>query len=243
MIGVDLYKSIIFRLYSLLFYQKKSKAIFYHDIHSDERYTEMSTSIKLFINHINIIRERGYDIVSNISKPNKQVEISFDDGFFGIYQNRDLIRYLDIPVQLFVVSSYIGKDNYINQQQLLKLNSLSQVTISSHTNNHVDLTTVSKKRVKDELQMSKKILEEILNQKIDNVCFPYGRFNYQIIEIAKNVGYTNIYSSLPGFYFDSHILGVTNRSLVQHASKQDFYSILKGGDHILSRWYKRKHFR
>ena len=156
MIGADLYKTFVIRLYSLLFYQKKSKAIFYHDLHSDERYTDMSTSTELFTSHINIIRNKGYEIVSNITRPNCQVEISFDDGFFGLYDNRDLIRRLDIPIQLFVISSYIGKENYINQQQLLELNSLPQVTISSHTDSHVDLTTISNKRVKDEKKAAEK---------------------------------------------------------------------------------------
>ena len=64
--------------------------------------------------HINIIRENGYEIVSEITKPIGQIEICFDDAFLGLYENIELIKELNTPIHLFVVSSYLEKENYIN---------------------------------------------------------------------------------------------------------------------------------
>ena len=63
---------------SLFYFKKRSKVIFYHDIHSDKKYTEMSTPIEVFKNHIQIILENGYEIVAEITKPIGQIEICFD---------------------------------------------------------------------------------------------------------------------------------------------------------------------
>ena len=58
----------IIRLSSLFYVSKKSKVIFYHDIHAGKQYTAMSTPIELFIKHIQIIRENDYEIVSEIKE-------------------------------------------------------------------------------------------------------------------------------------------------------------------------------
>jgi peptidoglycan/xylan/chitin deacetylase (PgdA/CDA1 family) len=198
----------------------------------------MSTSIELFKKHINIIRERGYEIVNVISKPFGQIEICFDDAFLGLYDNIELIKELDIPIHLFVVSSYLEKENHINKEQLLLLNSLTQIKISSHTQTHQVLNIASESLLKNELENSKNILEGLLSNSIDTICYPEGKFNNRVVEFAKGVGYNRQYSSLPGFYFNDFLPNVKRRSLVQFAGKKEFKAILKGGDHVLAFWYK-----
>ena len=64
----------------------------------------MSTSADLLKEHIKIIRESGYEIVSEITKPNGQIEISFDDGFLGLFDNIHIINEFKIPIKLFYCS-------------------------------------------------------------------------------------------------------------------------------------------
>jgi len=232
----------LIRLASLFYFKERSKAIFYHDIHAEKKYTNMSTSIKLFKEHIQIIRNSGYEIVSKINKPTGQIEISFDDGFLGVYMNKNVIKELDIPLQLFIITSNLDTPNYINKSQLLELNSFSQITISSHTHKHSILNRISKSEIEFELKTSKKIIEKILGKKINSLCFPEGKFNNKVIEIARKMGYSNLYTSIPGFYVNQFSAGVIKRSLVQFASKGEFNAIVKGGDHVLSKWYQLKHY-
>jgi len=203
----------------------------------------MSTPVELFKKHINIIRESGYEIVSEITKPLGQIEICFDDAFLGFYDNIGLIKELNIPIHLFVVLSYLEKENHINKEQLLLLNKLSQIKISSHTQTHLDLNIASESLLKNELENSKDILEGLLNNKIDSICYPEGKFNSRVVELAEGVGYNRQYSSLPGFYFNDFLPSVKRRSLVQFAGEKEFKSILKGGDHILAFYYKFQHYK
>ena len=212
----------IIRFASLFYTSKKSKVIFYHDIHSDKQYTVMSTPVDLFVKHIQIIRDSGYEIVSEITENYKQIEICFDDGFLGIYDNIELIKKLNIPIHLFVISSFLDKENHINKEQLIVLNNLSQITISSHTHTHQVLNLISEMRMIKEFE---------------------GKFSKKVIELANRLAYKKQYSSIPGFYHVKDYSTVIHRSLVQFASEKEFKAILKGGDHILSFWYKMKHFR
>ena len=233
----------LIRVFSFFYFSKKSKVIYYHDIDSDKKYTDMSTSIELFKKHINIIRENGYEIVNKITKPLGQIEICFDDAFLGLFVNIELIKELDIPIHLFVVSSYLEKKNYLNKEQLLLFNNLTQIKISSHTQTHQVLNIASESLLKNELENSKNLLESLLNNSVDTICYPEGKFNNRVVELAEAVGYTRQYSSLPGFYFNDFLPNVKRRSLVQFAGEKEFKAILIGGDHALAFWYKFKHYK
>ena len=229
-------------LSSLFRNSNRSKVIYYHDIHDSIKYTDMSTSIFLFRKHIKIIRESGYEIVSEITKENGQIEICFDDAFLGLYENIEFLFKYNIPIHLFVITSYLGRENYINEKQLLEISKLDLIKISSHTHTHKVLNQITENELTIELQKSKEILESLLDVKVDSICYPEGKFNDSAIEIAKSVGYQNQYSSLPGFFSCKFKDNVIRRSLVQFALTEEFKAILKGGDHILSFWYKLKHF-
>jgi len=233
----------IIRVFSFFYFSKKSKVIYYHDIDSDKKYTDMSTPVELFKKHINIIRENGYVIVNEITKPLDQIEICFDDAFLGLYDNIELIKELNIPIHLFVVSSYLEKENHINKEQLLLLNNLKLIKISSHTQTHQVLNLAAEYLLKNELENSKNLLESLLNKSVDMICFPEGKFNDAVVELAEGVGYKRQYSSLPGFYFNDFLPSVKRRSLVQFAGVKEFKAILKGGDHALAFWYKFKHYK
>ncbi len=239
----SLFRIAIVRIASLFYISKKSKVIFYHDIHSDKKYTDMSTPIELFKKHIKIIRENGYEIVNEITNSHRQIEICFDDAFLGLYDNIELINEQNISINLFVISSFLEKENHINTEQLIELNKLKQITISSHTKSHKILNCISENETTHELQDSKSELELVISQEISSLCFPEGKFNRYVITNAIKLGYTKPYSSLPGFYIDEFLPNVKRRSLVQFAGEEEFKAILKGGDHILAFWYKFKHFK
>ena len=234
-------KNTIVRFCSLFNYKIKSKVIYYHDIHSHKKYTQMSTSINLFKIHLQVIKLLKFDIVKNISSDVGQLKIYFDDGFLGVYENFNFFLENKIPIEISITTSLIGKENYLNEQQILRLYQSGIVTFSSHSHNHLKLTNISSKDLKFELSKSKEILENILKNKIDVFCFPYGFFNKKIVNVCKLLGYKKIYSSLPGYYKINSLF--KKRSLVQDASSQNLKAILLGGDHILFLWYLFKHYR
>ena len=203
----------------------------------------MSTSLDLFINHISIIREMGFNIVSEITKSEGQIQLTFDDGFLGIYDNICVINDLEIPVKLFIVTSFIGKSSHLDKNQLLELSNNPLITIGSHTDSHKRLSDLNKDKVLDELICSKEILESLLGVTINDLCYPEGKFDRRVISYAREVGYINQYSLIPGAFLNELFKCVRRRSLVQFANEKDLRSILRGGDDILEKWYIKKHFK
>ena len=219
-----------------------SKCIFYHDIHSNNRFTDMSTSVDMFVKHINVIRDLDFEIVHEITKEKNQISISFDDGFKGLYKNIGIITQLEIPVTIFVVSSFLDRDNFLSANNLKELAKNKFIKIQSHTHTHPELPILDSDSLQMELKKSKEILESICDAEINSICFPCGMFDKSVIKKALEVGYDKQFSSLSGPYCSEVFPSVKRRSIVQFASEKEFKSILKGGDNILYYWYYKNEF-
>ena len=240
---MNIIKKIIINFSGFCSISRESKCIFYHDIHNNNRFTNMSTSIDLFKRHIDIIRENQFEIVPEITKREGQIEICFDDGFQGIYENINIINDLEVPVRVFIITSFIDKEDFLSRDQIKDLTANPFVRFGSHTHKHQDLSSLSNEEIRTELSSSRRILSTICDEDIDTLCYPKGLFSQNVTSLARNSGYRRQYSSLPGSYYDEILPSVKNRSLVQSSSEKEFLNILKGGDKILNTWYRLKHFR
>jgi poly-beta-1,6-N-acetyl-D-glucosamine N-deacetylase len=70
--------------------------------------------------------------------------------------------------------------------EILKYNFIS---IGSHTINHVNLTVEDIKTSENEIIQSKKMIEEILNIKIEDFAYPYGFYDLASENIVREAGY------------------------------------------------------
>ena len=111
-------KNTMINLSSRIINSDDSKCIFYHDIHSDCKFSDMSTPVDLFVKHIAVIRDLGFEIVHEITKEKNQVSISFDDGFKGLYDNIEVINKLEVPITIFVVSSFLNRESFLTTNNL-----------------------------------------------------------------------------------------------------------------------------
>jgi peptidoglycan/xylan/chitin deacetylase (PgdA/CDA1 family) len=63
------------------------------------------------------------------------------------------------------------------------------VQIGSHTVTHADLTAVPYATALDELRRSRAELEDITGRPVASLAYPYGRFNAQVQDAAREAGY------------------------------------------------------
>ena len=235
-------RNILLHLGAFIFSNRDSKVLFYHDIHKTHAFTNMSTSLQLFKEHIQTIRKKSFKIVSEITEKENQIKIQLDDGFRGIY---DCINYLveeNIPIEIFVISSLIGQENYLNESQIRKLLKTNLVKISSHTHSHKELNKLNNEQLKTDLSVSRQVIEEITKLPIHSICYPLGKFSNQVTQSCSQLNYLYQYSSLPGSYFDNPFLNVYRRNLVQFASKKEISLVLRGAHSILYPLYLKKHY-
>lgn len=236
-----LFKKILFYLSALIFNNTKSKVIYYHDVHDNVIYTSMSTPIELFKKHIEIIK-KTYDIVDNIKNTNKQIVICFDDGFRGIYDNKDYFIKEDINVIIFLISSFINNENYLTESEIIELNKFTNFKFGAHTHSHINLGPLKKKEIIKEINLCKDELERILEEPVEHLCFPRGSFSENVIDLSIVSGYKYLYSSIPGNFNGKIKKDIIHRNLVQQDTPEMLKLSLKGAQNILRKKRLKQHF-
>lgn len=229
---------------SYYFKDRFSKVIYYHDIHGSEedKYSDMSTSIALFIEHLNIIKSMGFEVVREITAPVNQIQINFDDGFRGLYEYNELLISHNVFPTVFIITSLVGEPNYLTWAELRILDEKGFI-VQSHTHLHKDLNTLNEEQLFRELSVSKLLLESNLQKEITEICFPKGLFNDLVLNVCAKVGYKKWYCSIPGNYQDYFkFKKLKYRNLVQFATPLDFRNIILGGLQVFKNRYSKQHY-
>lgn len=93
---------------------------------------------------------------------------------------------------LFKTLPQKNKVSYMSAEQLKELSDKG-FEIGSHGMTHSLLIAdyMNKEKALNELQKSKQWLEAITGKPVTAYCFPAGRYNAEMIELAKQVGYTS----------------------------------------------------
>lgn len=235
-------KNIIIYLWAIIRRDESSKIIFYHDVHSTTEYTDMGTPISLFRQHIDTIKELNFDIVPQITKNKREVMICFDDGFRGIWDNRQYLIDNNIMPTVFIAVDLIGKEGYLTVDEIKALAKVG-FRFQAHGWSHSDLTLFSDDELKRELLGAKQKLEELTELDIVEICFPQGYYSDTVVTNSEKYGYNRMYTSDPKPYAKRIKENLLPRYLVQYASPGLLKAILNGGMDILYCHYYKLHKR
>jgi len=133
-----------------------------------------------------------------IKSKEKYYLISFDDGCLSDYEIVfPRLKKLNIKATFFVNIENVGKSGFTNWDMLKEMKG-SKMSIGSHGYSHTNMTMSDKTKAKFNLLESKKCLENILFDDVYGFSFPYGKYNTNLIGLAKSVGYKYCFSSRHG---------------------------------------------
>lgn len=101
-------------------------------------------------------------------------------------------KQMNILNSLFKSLPQKNRMSYMSAEQLKELSD-KDFEIGSHGMTHSLLIAdyMNKEKALNELQKSKQWLEAITGKPVTAYCFPAGRYNAEMIELAKQVGYTS----------------------------------------------------
>ena len=146
----------------------------------------------------------------NGEKKGRVVGITFDDGYQNVLVNAaPILKKFKFSATCYIVSGCVGKvntwdlNNGITQRPLMneiEINSWINLgmDIGAHTISHVDLTSISRLEMQKEISDCKNQLEKIYKVKVNDFCYPFGRFNEVICETTKKNGYFSATTMLRG---------------------------------------------
>lgn len=134
-------------------------------------------------------------------KTGKVVGITFDDG----YQNNldhalPVLQQQGFTATCYGVSHMIGGTNAWDAGKVAEKPLMTQahwrawcaagMDAGSHTQTHADLSAIPLAQARLQITQSKHELEHTVGAEVRHFCYPYGRYDAQHAQIAREAGYT-----------------------------------------------------
>ena len=133
------------------------------------------------------------------SLPEKPVILTFDDGYRDFYTDVfPILKKYNARAVAFIVPNFLDKPNNMDTWMLKEIVKSGLVEIGAHTMNHSYLAGLPLKRVKYEVEESKKYLEKQLGIPIVSFAYPYGAFDNQAIDVVKKAGFGSAVTTISG---------------------------------------------
>ncbi len=186
--------------------------VLYHNIDGKGPFSIDADTLR---EHFQLIRDRGIrviplqELIDKLEHPapyhEKVIAITFDDGYGSMYTKLlPLVREFGYPVTLFVYTDNVSMKSSKNLTwKRLRTMDRQGIDIQAHSISHCDLAQLSKKkndpairkRLYEELYLSKRILELYMNKRIDFFAYPYGKYDLTIIDMTEKSGYRRAFST------------------------------------------------
>ncbi|MGI5841845.1 MAG: polysaccharide deacetylase family protein [Christensenellales bacterium] len=135
----------------------------------------------------------GYNVkkvpIYSVETKEKQVAISFDAAW-GADKTEDIMalcKEFNVNATFFLVGFWV--DKYGDMVKKIHANGFE---IGTHSKTHPDMTKLSRQSVKQELQDSVKLIEDLVDVKVKYFRSPYGAYNNALLEVADDLGLVTI---------------------------------------------------
>ena len=152
--------------------------------------------MEVFTEQMKIIRDSGYDFydpklfIDEFDKPKneKKILITIDDGFKSFYKEAwPYLKKNKIPFILFVSTEPVGKNGYMNWDEIIEIEKSDFGYIGHHSHTHEYLIDMSEEDFINDIETSTKIFKEKLGYVPLIFSYPFGEYSSFIKNyIAKN---------------------------------------------------------
>jgi peptidoglycan/xylan/chitin deacetylase (PgdA/CDA1 family) len=213
----NLKKNIIKKIYSEIsslnpFSTTASFALTYHSINNINH--NLTSSIYQlqegkFLKQIDYLNSKNINScrdLKNLFNHNQHCILTFDDGYSELFEIcLEKINHFNLHSYIFLCPKFIkaNKREFLNSAQILQMIKSKKITFGSHTFSHVDLTKLNPKDLEFEIDYSKKWLEDKFSIAIEHFAYPFGKYNYRVVELVKLKKYNYAFTTNFGSIFEN----------------------------------------
>ena len=128
--------------------------------------------------------------------PSHPIVISFDDGYTSDLTNAlPVLRSHGWPG---VLNLQINQTRYDLKPAAVRSLIRAGWEVDAHTYTHPDLTTLDDTQLRHEVADARALLRRTYGVPVNFVCYPAGRFDAHVIDVARRAGYLGATTTQPG---------------------------------------------
>ena len=135
------------------------------------------------------------------AEKNGKIVITFDDGFENVFRNAmPVLKECGFRAIQFIVSGFIGKRNswdealdgltepLMDEAQIREWLAQGH-RIGAHTRTHRRLPSLPSGAMREEIESSKKELEDRFGVAVEDFCYPHGAYDQRVADMVQEVGF------------------------------------------------------
>ena len=180
----------------------------YHDFATKNSKNNMVINISKFREQIQSLKDNEVPVISMSDYiewkkgekeiPDKCVVITMDDGWEGVYTYAfPVLKEFGYPFSIYIYTKYVGGAGRSMSFEQIREMMANGCEVGSHSVSHTDLTRTGGRNpeayetfVREELGESLRFLREHFGEDVLPVyAYPYGKYNDEILELAKEYGF------------------------------------------------------
>jgi peptidoglycan/xylan/chitin deacetylase (PgdA/CDA1 family) len=130
------------------------------------------------------------------------IAITFDDGYVDVLTTvAPILARHGIPFHVFITPTKLtsGDPRYLTTAQLSELTTSELVAVGAHGYEHRPLTEMTPDDAERDLRRSRESLQDILQQDVTTMSYPFGLVDHRTRDAAERAGFTSAACSKWGF--------------------------------------------
>lgn len=183
--------------------------LMYHNVDSSSEEKLNMVSPENFAKQMAYLKQHRYNVIplsafvqslkDHTPLPKKSVVITFDDGYEDNYSKAfPILKENNFSATIFVVTDMVGKKGFVTWDQIREMEK-SNISFGSHTRLHTYLPSLDAAEQRNQIQISKEIMEAELGHKVDYFAYPSGGFNRVSLNLVKEAGYLGACTTNRGY--------------------------------------------
>lgn len=180
------------------------------------------------------------------------VGLTFDDGYENFLRDAmPVLEKFGFGATLFVLGGMLGAENVWDEKPRMSLLGAEEVReasrrgveIGSHGMNHLRLAGLPTEELGKEIDDSRRVLEELLDEEVEGFCYPYGSVDEAAVRAARQAGYS--YSCACWTRVENGVHDLPRMPVWEMdgpllmSAKLEGFPLYSGGINSLSRWRNR----
>ena len=160
-------------------------SIMYHRF-NEFKYPSTNISMDIFKKHVELILDanltfyhpKDFENEFDIPKKEKKILLTVDDAFQSFYDNAwPYLKKNQIPFVLFVSTEPVGKNGYMNWDQIKEIERSEFGVIGHHSHSHDYLIDKSEEVFLNDIKSSNRIFKEKLGYVPTLFSYPFGEYS------------------------------------------------------------------
>lgn len=230
--------------------------VMYHSVNpAASRKTMLAVTPETFERQMRFLKNNRYNVITlqeltglirdNKKIPGRTIAITLDDGYKDNYTYAfPVLKKYNLSATIFIIVNEVGRPqaDRLSWEEIKIMRDSGLIIFGSHCLGPEPLTKIqSEDEVRNQIFVSRQILEKKIGRKVDVFSYPEGRFNAKIRQLVIDAGYLAAVATNPGKRYPSNdVFALKRLRISENAANMFIFWVETSGFYTFMKEWRKK---